>query len=80
MFIDRRSSRLVYESLKASEIKTSMLFNLFLANNTTFWCFSLIIDLCFLIPAIITQIFSPTAELVLPTRLSKAEAKVEIET
>ena len=78
MFIDRRSSRLVYESLKASEIKTSMLLNLFLANNTTFWCFSLIIDLCFLIPAIITQIFSPTAELVIPTRLSKAEPKVEI--
>ena len=79
MFIDKRSSRLVYESLKASEIKTSMLFNLFLANNTTFWCFFLIIDLYFLIPAIITQFFNPIPELVIPTRLSKAEAKAEIE-
>ena len=46
--------------IKALEIKTSMLFNLDFANNTTLSCFFfiflLIIDLYFLIPAVIAQI------------------------
>ena len=59
-----------------------MLFNLDFANNTVVPCFlffSLIIDLCFLIPAAITQIFNPIAELVIATRLPIKEVKTEIE-
>ena len=49
-----------------------MLFNLHLANNTTLSCFFfffliLIIDLYFLIPAVITQIFNLTEDLVILT-------------
>ena len=47
-----------------------MLFNLHLANNTTLSCFFfffLIIDLYFLIPAVITQILNLTEDLVIPT-------------
>ena len=40
--------------------------------------FFLIIDLYFLIPAVITQIFNPTAELVIPTRITTKEAKAEM--
>ena len=41
----------------------------------------LIIDLLFLIPAVITQqIFTPTAELVIPTGILTKEAKAEMET
>ena len=36
-------------------------------------------DLYFLIPAVITQIFDPTAELVMPTGIPTKEAKAEIE-
>ena len=46
-----------------------MLFNLDFANNTIlslFFFFFLIIDLYFLIPAVIAQIFNPVAELVIP--------------
>ena len=35
--------------------------------------FFLIIDLYFLIPAVITQIFNPTAELVIPTGMPSNE-------
>ena len=40
----------------------------------------LIIDLYFLIPAVITQIFNPTAELVIPAGIPITEAKEETET
>ena len=40
----------------------------------------LIIDLYFLIPTTIAQIFSPTAELVIPTGIPTKEAKAEMET
>ena len=41
----------------------------------------LIIDLyIFLIAAVITQIFNPTAELVIPIGISTKEAKAEMET
>ena len=59
-----------------------MLFNLDFANNTILLCFfffSLIIDLYFLIPAVIAQIFNPIAELVIPIGIPAKEAKTEIE-
>ena len=42
--------------------------------------FFLIIDLYFLIPAVVTQIFNPIAELVIPTGIPIKEAEAEIET
>ena len=60
----------------------SMLFNLDFANNTVLPCFPfffLIIDLYFLIPAVIGQIFNPIAELVIPIGIPSEEAKAEIE-
>ena len=41
--------------------------------------FFLIIDLYFLIPAVIAQIFNSIAELVIPTGIRSNEAKTEIE-
>ena len=67
--------------MKASEIKTSMLFNLDFANNTILLCFFflfLIIDLYFLVPAPIAQIFNPIAELVIPIGAPNKEEKAEI--
>ena len=60
-----------------------MLFNLDFANNTILSCFLfffLIIDLYFLIPAVITQIFNPIAELVISVGIQIKEAKAELET
>ena len=45
-----------------------------------FFLFFLIIDLGFLIPAVIVQIFNSTAELTTPKRIPAKEAKAEIET
>ena len=56
---------LIFESIKTIEIKTSFFF--------------LIIDLYFLIPAIIVQICNPIAELVIPIGIQFKEAKAEIE-
>ena len=59
-----------------------MLFNLDFANNTILSCFFfffLIIDLYFLIPAVIAQIFNPIAELVLPKGIQSIEVKSETE-
>ena len=42
--------------------------------------FFLIIDLRFLIPAVITQIFNPGVELVIPIGIPTKEVKAEIET
>ena len=50
VFIKRNSSWLIFESIKALEIKTSILFNLDFAKNTILSCLFfllLIIDLCF---------------------------------
>ena len=69
--------------MKALEIKTSMIFNLDFANNTILSCFFfffIVINLCFLIPAVITQIFNPTAELIIPIGILSKEAKAEMET
>ena len=60
-----------------------MLFHLDFANNTILSClffFFLVIDLYFLIPAVITQIFNPTAELVILIQIPTKEAKAEMET
>ena len=60
-----------------------MLFYLDFANNTTsscFFLFFLIIDLYFLIPAVITQIFNPIVELAIPIGITTKEAKAEMET
>ena len=70
------------ELVKALEIKTSMLFILDFANTTILSCFFfffLIIDLYFLIPAAIAQIFNPFAKLVTPIGIPSKEAKGEIE-
>ena len=59
-----------------------MLFNLVVANNTILSCvfyFFLIIDIFFLIPAVIAQVFNLIAELVNPIRVLSKEAKAEIE-
>ena len=42
--------------------------------------FFLIIDLYYLIPAVIAQIFNPIAELVIPIGMPIKEAKAEMET
>ena len=71
------------ESIKDLEINTSMLFNFDFASNTILACsffFFLIIDLHFLIAAIIGQLFNPTAELVTLIGIPNKEAKVEMET
>ena len=60
-----------------------MLFNLYFADNAILWCFFLyflIIDLYFLIAAVITQIVNPIVELAIPIVIPTYEAKAEIET
>ena len=76
------SSQVIFESIKALEIKTSMIFNLGFANNTTLSCFFffLIIGLYCLILAVITQIFNPIVELPIHIGMPTKEAKAEIET
>ena len=59
-----------------------MLFNLDFANNTIsscFFFFFVIIDLYFLIPAAIAQVFNPISELLIPIGIPSREAKSEIE-
>ena len=82
LFIKKNSQWLIFESIKASEIMTSMLYNLDFVNNPILSCFFLffsIIDLCNLITAAIAQIFNPIAELLIPVRIPNKEAKTEIE-
>ena len=59
-----------------------MLFNLDFTNSTILSCFFLfllIIDLYFLIPAVITQVLNSVPELVIAIRIPTKEAKAEIE-
>ena len=68
------------ESIKTLETKIPMLFNLDFANNTILSCFFLfflIIDLYFLIPAVIAQIFNPIAERLIPIEVPAKEAEME---
>ena len=68
MFIKINSSWLIYQLVKALEILPCFFF------------FLLIIDLYFLIAALITEIFNPTAEIIICTIIITKEAKAEIET
>ena len=83
LFINTNSSCLIFESIKALEIHTSMIFNLGFANSTVlsrFFFFFLVIDLQFLIYAVIAQIFNPFVELVIPigkpSKETNAESKI----
>ena len=72
----------MYESTEALEIRPLTALNLAFPYNTILSCFFLfflIIDLYFLIPAVITQIFTVTAELAIPTGKPTNEACAEIE-
>ena len=65
------------------EIKTFSLFDLVFASNTILSCFFfffLIIDLKFLPPAVIADIFIATAELAMFIGIATKVAKAEIET
>ena len=82
LFIKIDLSWLTIESIKALEIKTSMSFNLDFASNTIlsyFFFYFLIIDLYFLIRAVIAQTFISIAEVVIPTGIPTKKAKGEME-
>ena len=70
------------ESIKALEIRNSVISNLAFPNDSILSCFFffLIIDLYFLIPAMIAQIFNLTAELVMSTGKATNDVNAEIET
>ena len=73
---------LIFEPIKALEIKTSILFNLNLAENiilSRFFFFFWIIDQYFLIPTAIAQVFSPIAELIVLIVMPIKEAKAKLE-
>ena len=79
MFTETNSSWLIYESIKDLEIKPLIMFGLVFVRKTIllyFFLFFLIIDLYFLIPAVIAQICNPTTELA----ISKVVANAKIET
>ena len=81
-FIKTNLSWLILESIKALEIKTSMLFNLDYASNiilSGFFFFFLIINLYSLIPAVIAQIFNPIAELVILIGIPRKDANKKLE-
>ena len=56
-------------------MKTSMLLNLDFVNNTSCFLFFLINDLYFLISAVLTQIFNPITERVVPIGIPTKKAK-----
>ena len=54
-----------------------MLFNLDFADNTILSCFFILflfINLCFLIPAVLTNVFSQIAEILIPIGIPTEEA------
>ena len=68
--------------IQALEIKTSMLFNLDFASKTIssyLFFFFLIIDLYFLIPAAIAQIFNSIAEFLISMEITITDVKAETE-
>ena len=82
LFIETSLSWLIFESIKALEIQTSMLVNLDFARDTILSCFLvflLIIDLHFFISIAIAQIFHPIVELAIPIGILSKETKAEIE-
>ena len=75
--------RLICDLTKALEIKASMVFHVAFVKKTILSClffFLFIINLNFLVPTFITQIFDPTAEFAMPIGILSKEAKVEIKT
>ena len=83
LFIKTISLWLILESVKHFETKASTIFNLDFANDNNllgFFFFFLVTDLYFLVPAFVTQIFSPVEELLLSIRAPTKEAKAEMET
>ena len=67
----------------SDRVKTSMVFNLIFAKNmilSCFFFFFLVIDLYFLIPAVIGQILNCPAKLVIPIGMPTKETKAQIET
>ena len=59
----------MYESIRALDSRCSIICNLASPSNTIlsyFFLFFLIIDLYFLFPTVIAQIFNPTTELAIP--------------
>ena len=71
----------MHESTKALEIRTSIVSNLVFPENIIFSCFFfffLITESYFLIPAVIAQVFIPTAELVITTGAATNEVNAEI--
>ena len=83
LFTKKKLCWLKYESIKIFEIRTLIVCNLSFSNNTVLSCISfffLKINMYFLIPALIFQIFIPTAELLIPTRPQPNEANAEIVT
>ena len=73
----------MYGSIKASKIRTSIVFSLSFPNNTIlscFYSFFFVIYLYFLIPPVIAQIFILISELVIPTGITTNAANAEIET
>ena len=82
LFTETNSSWLICEFIKDTEIRTSIVFNLSFSNNTFLFCFFFfffIIDLYFLITAMIAQMFIPTTELVKPIGAQTYEANADIE-
>ena len=69
--------------IKAFQFRTSIVSDFVFPSNTVLSCFFfsfLIINLYFLIPAVVTQIFIPTAEHVMPAETQTNYANAEIET
>ena len=69
------------ESIKALEIRISIIFNLSFPTNANLsrsFLFFFIINLYFLIPAMIVQTFIPSEELAIPTGTQTNEANAEI--
>ena len=65
------------------KFRIAKVFNLVFPNSTIlssffFFLIFLIIDLYFIIPAVIAQIFNPTAKLVIPTGTQTKEANAKI--
>ena len=61
-------------------MKTSVLFNLVPPKNAILSCFFIIIDLYFLILAVITKIFNPATELEFSTAIPTTDVRAKIET
>ena len=79
--IETNSSWLITESIKTLEYKTSVLFNLDFANNTTLLeLLFYFIEFCLLIAAVIAQIFNQVTELIIPLGIPTKEANAEMET